>query len=168
MELPLFLGNLKPSTPINYEVDYRVRKLQFTGAFWTIVAGSTIEDLEPYPSFHFAEAGTTAYPLTIALTPSSYIFASPADATFSNGPWYDYKIVKAGQHLDVFVNSILQYSADGLPFDGGFLKVAAVQAGATVEMDDVRVYNTAPEPGSCVLFGVGLTMLLSQRRKRRV
>ncbi len=77
-----------------------MQKTEWSGALWTVVSGAGIFDLTPYPSYHFAEAGNTAYALDIAISPTTDILAPAADSNFNVGPWYNYKIIKSGQHLE--------------------------------------------------------------------
>ena len=159
---------LNQALPANYEISYQMQKTEWSGALWTVVSGAGAFDLTPYPSYQFAEAGNTAYALDIAISPTSDLIAPAADSNFNVGIWYNYKIIKSGQHLETYVNGILQHSTNGLPFDGGTLEFAAVQAGATVNIDNLQVIDTAPEPGACVLLSIGVASLISHSRKRRV
>jgi hypothetical protein len=80
-------------------------------------------------------------PVTNALVP-------PATSTpFSfDGTWYDVRIIKQGVSLTIFVNNNQQYQYSGpLLLSGGFLHFGAFGAGATIELDDLKIYEVAPQ-----------------------
>ena len=114
---------------------------------------------------------TATYPYT-----SSTPVSAPIDGTHSENRWYDFEITKSQNAIAVLRDNVLQYQYSGTQSLGftNYLRFWTHQAGATAQIDSLRIYSTSnrvPEidptsAGSVLAFLAGAFSLIERQRPR--
>lgn len=143
------VATLDLKLPEEFILEYRANKLQWCGSFYTFIMGTNdygfSDGYRPPPLYLIAVAGNWFGALNAAISsPVETNAALPVVSAFNYGQWYHYRIVKRHNSVRIFVNDWLQWSYDGPFFDSGFLHFVACTAGATVDIDDVKLFALQP------------------------
>jgi hypothetical protein len=177
-------AHLNLRLPPDFRITFTAAKLQWAGHY-------LIEFSEAYPASFSAQpptdagqvlnwgyAGTWAHSMTTSMYPytSSTTLAAPIDGTHSENRWYDFEITKSQNAIAVLRDNVLQYQYSGTQSLGvtNYLRFWTHQAGATAQIDSLRIYSTSngvPEidptsAGSVLAFVAGVFSLIERQRPR--
>jgi hypothetical protein len=137
-------ASLQMPLPPNYIIGYRARKTQYCGAFHFEVGETNDVGPDPFTpnGIDFSVAGTWFNGLDVR-SPTNNVTVMPASVAWQPGRWYNFRITRQHSMVQVYVDDALQYSHRGAVLAGGFLHFFTGQAGATAEVDDLRIYELA-------------------------
>jgi hypothetical protein len=132
--------------PSEFAIEFSTDKLQYCGVFDALIAPTnTITDLYPFSMYEIVRGEGDWFDSIYSYTPTNgTVIASPITSTMNDGQWYNWRAEIRQNSLSVYLNGVLQYSHNGRLCSGGFLEFSSEEAGSTVQIANLRIYNFPP------------------------
>jgi len=157
--------------PSEFTIEYRARKTQWAGHFYTLVTRTFEPSFSEQPSlerYAYGVAGSDYLFLGYNSQDTGTVLLDNPGGSFDYGidAWHVYTITKTSDALTVDVDGVQKYSSSTALFDGGYFMLSALQAGSTVDVDYVTI-AAIPEPSAMVLCLGSLSLVVRRRRDSR-